>query len=123
METLNYQGQRVYTHSTNRAIVKDLQRARTGLGTILDAYFFKIGPDRTTERAEFDRAQIEAQKVGLMVDVKSESGGQASVAIAGLDRITEFFYDTGSLGKDLSVLKGRKVTEYNTGPQILGIGV
>jgi len=58
-----------------------------------------------------------------MVDVKSQFGGQASVAIAGLDRITQFLYDTESIGKDLSALRGRKVTEYNTGIELLGIGV
>lgn len=123
METLQYNGQNVYTYSTKRFTQEDLQRAKTGLGTIVDAYFFQIGLDRVVERVDFDRAKIEAQLVGLMVDVKSQFEGQASVAIAGLDRITQFLCDTASIGKDLSVLKGRKVTEYNAGRQLLGIGV
>ncbi len=123
MENLQYDGENVYTQSTNRVTPTELAGARTGVGSILDAYFFQIGPDRIVERVEFDRSRVEAQQVGLMVDVKSQFGGQASVAVAGLDRITQFLYDTASLGKDLSTLKGREVTEYNAGLQLLGIGV
>ncbi|MDP3917089.1 MAG: hypothetical protein Q8Q42_02260 [Nanoarchaeota archaeon] len=123
MENLQYNGENVYTHSTNRVTPTELARARTGVGSILDAYFFQIGPDRSVERVEFDRSRIEAQQVGLMVDVKSQFGGQASVAVAGLDRITQFLYDTASAEKDLSALKGREVTEYNAGMKLLGIGI
>ena len=123
MEILQHNGQNVYTYSSKRNTQADLQRAETELGTIVDAYFFQIGPNRTVERVDFDRTKIEAEQVGLMVDVKSQSGGQASVSIASLDRITQFLYDTASIGKDLSVLKGRKVTEYNAGRQLLGISV
>lgn len=123
MNTLQYNGENVYTHSTNRVAPTELARARTGVGSILDAYFFQIGPDRIVEKVEFDRSRIEAQQVGLMVDVKSQFGGQASVAVAGLDRITQFLYDTASVGKDLSTLKGREVTEYKAGMQLLGIGI
>ena len=123
METLQYQGQNVYTNSINRVTEENLQKARQSEGRILDAYFFQIGPDRIVERVEFDREKIEASRVGLMVDVKSQDGSQASVAIAGLDRITQFLYDTASLGKDLSTLKRREVTEYNAGIELLGIGI
>jgi len=123
MDVLRYNGQNVYTHSTNECTKSDLSSARIGRGVILGAYFFQIGPDRIVEKMEFDKNKVEGQRSGLMVDVKSQFGGQASVAIAGLDRIVSFLCDTASLGKDLSVLKDSKVTEYASGMQLLGIGV
>ena len=122
MEMLQYQGQNVYTSSLNLATLQDLEKAKTGLGRVCDAYFFQLSSDRVVERVNFNKARVDAQKVGLMVEVKSQFGGQASVAIAGLDRIIQFLYDTASVG-NLSVLKDRTVTEYTKGMQLLGIGI
>ena len=123
MITLKYKGTNIYTQANKAVTTQALTRAEVGIGTICDAYLFSIGPERQVKRAAFDRAKIEACKIGLMVDVQSQIAGKASVAIAGLDSITQFLYDTAVIGRDLSTLKGREVTEYYAGPMLLGIGI
>ena len=122
METIEYNGQRVYTQANITVQDRNLMDAKVGTGVVLDAYFFEITGDRLVEKIGFDRQKVKDENSGLMIDVKSQFGGQASVSIAGLERVTSFLYDTGSLG-DLSVLKGKKFTEYARGLCLLGIGV
>jgi len=122
MKTINYNGQRVYTHSANRASKKDLEAATTGEGIIVDVYFFTVDGDRLVNKVDFDRRRVESGQSGLMIDVKHSSWGQSSVAIAGLGRVTQFLYDTKTIG-NLSNLKGREVTTYSNGMVLTGIGV
>ncbi len=121
---IRYNGQNVYTHSANRVTRKHLEKSSEQPGRILDAYFFQLGPDRTVERVDFERKKVQRNKIGLLVDVGrgTRFSGQASVAIAGLDRITRFLYDTQSLG-DLSTLKDRTIKQYYSGIELLGIGI
>jgi hypothetical protein len=122
MKALQYKNQTVYTQSTDTTTVDDLDEARTGIGTILDAYFFQIDGDRMVQKIGFDKKKIEREQSGLMVEVKHKSCGQASVSIAGLDRIVSLLCETGALG-DLPALKGRKVTIYERGIKLIGIGL
>ena len=122
MRIINHNGQKVYTHSANRASKKDLAAATIDEGIILDAYFFTIDGDRLVNRVDFDRRRVESGKSGLMIDVKHSGWGQSSVAIAGLGRVTQFLYDTRAMG-ELSSLKGMFVTTYSNGIATTGIGV
>ena len=121
MEIIQYKGENVYTSSINEAKIYDLMKAKTNTGEILDAYFFKLNTGRKVEKIEFDKTKIEKEESGLLVDVKNKCG-QASVSIIGLDRITQFLYDSSSLG-NLSSLKGKEVKEYNNGIRLLGISI
>ena len=130
MDVIQYNGQNVYTHSTRGTTEIHLRGAHIEIGKIVDAYIFQLERDgggmRKDRRADFDKTEVAEERMGLMVDVES-NGAQAGVAIAGLDRITQFLCDTQTLGKDLSVLKGRKVTAYynpvGMGNRLLGIGI
>lgn len=128
MEVVEYKGQNVYTSSLNRAGRSNLEAEGTKVetGIIEDAYFFTLSPDRHVERVDrrgFSRRKIESGQQDLMVDVKYDGWGTASVPIAGLERIASFMCDMNVLGRDLSELKGRKVTTYNRGIELLGIGI
>ena len=121
MDILQYGGQKVYTSSHNKATVADLEGTETSVGRITDAYFFKLTPNKYIEKTKFDRKAIEKVNSGLMIEVE-EKNDEVSVSIAGLERITEFLYDSKAIG-DLSTLKGRKVTKYNRGIRLLGISL
>ncbi len=121
MDILQYGGQKVYTSSRNEATVADLAGTETIVGRITDAYFFKLTLDRDVEKTKFDRKAIEKVNSGLMIEV-GKKNNQASISIAGLERITEFLCDSEAIG-DLSTLKGRKVMEYNRGIRLLGISL
>lgn len=123
MEVIQYNGKNVYTNSLNRVTEKELNKAKVEIGTIAAVYFFQLSPDRFTERVDFDEQKIKRQQSGLNVDVNLPRWGTASVSIAGLDGIVKFLCDSACLGKDLSVLTGRKVNTYNSGMQLLGIEV
>lgn len=123
MDVIEYNGQRVYTASNRNTTVSDLARASAVSMIIDDAYFFKLDGDRNTDRLPlFDRKEVENLNSGLMVQV-NEGSVIASVPIAGLDNIVGFILDTGTLGQDLSTLKGREVTAYSAYPTLLGIGI
>ena len=121
MEVIEYNGKRVYTNLLNSATKEDLKKAKTENGSITDVYFFQLTGDRLVERIDFDRKKIENLNSGLHVEVNLSGWGVASVSIAGLDNIVKFLCDATSLGKDLSVLSGRKVKTYSSGMQLLGI--
>ena len=123
METLQYNRQNVYTNSLNRVTIQDLERAKIELARIKEAYFFEIDGDRNVIKTGFDKAKVFEENRGLQVLVDLEGFGTAGVSIAGLDKICSFLADTQSLGSDLSVLKDRKVTSYNRGMELIGIGV
>ncbi|MBR9691684.1 hypothetical protein GOV06_02765 [Candidatus Woesearchaeota archaeon] len=122
MKTFEFNNQRVYTPSNRDITEADLANAKSQEATIADAYFFQIGPGRVVERIKCDRQKIDSEQSGLYVEI-SESGTHASLPIAGLERIASFLCDTGTLGEDLSVLKGREVTAYGDSIQIYGIGI
>ena len=123
METLQYNGQNVYTNSLNRATVQDLERAKVEPAKVREAYFFEVDGDRTVVKTGFDKAKVLKENSGLHVLVGLKSYDTAGVSIAGLDRICAFLADTQSLGSDLSVLNGREVTSYSRGMELVGIGV
>ena len=114
METIVYEERRVYTQSHRKINLEDLKRARTTEGKVERAYFFKIARDgiRVCEIG-FNRRKIEAERSGLMVQVKTEEG-VAFVSIAGLQRIVEFVADsqTSDFDECLDRLKGKKVNSY-----------
>src|SRR3989344_4495718 len=113
METLQYNGQNVYTNSLNRATVQDLMEAKTKSVKIREVYFFEVDGDKTVVRTDFDKARVLKENRGLQVLVDFKGLGTAGVSIGGLNRICSFLSDTQSLGSDLNVLKGREVTSYN----------
>ena len=123
METLQYNGQNVYTNSLNRATVQDLMEAKTKSVKIREVYFFEVDGDKTVVRTDFDKARVLKENRGLQVLVDFKGLGTAGVSIGGLNRICSFLSDTQSLGSDLNVLKGREVTSYNRGRELIGIGV
>lgn len=117
METIKYNGENVYTQSSRNVRKEDLVGAIKREGSISEAYFFELYRDdksgfRHAKRVGFDRAKIKTEKSGLCVVVQNPFG-DASLYIAGLDRIVGFLCDSEALG-DLSVLKGKKVTIYDT---------
>ena len=123
MNTIRYNGQNVYTTSNMETSFDDLDKARKKPANIIDAYFMKVDGDRNVVRQDFDKKAVLKNNQGLHVLVNCESEGQAAVTISGLNRITGFLIDNSVLGKDLSVLKGREVTSYNSGMVLLGIGI
>ena len=122
MKTLRYDGQNVYTNSTNRVTVPDLKRAKVEPAKIREVSFYDIDTPNMV-KTDFNKNRILKEKSGLYVLVNFESYGTAGVLIAGLDRICSFLADIQSLGSDLSVLEGRGVTSYNKEKKLIGIGV
>ena len=122
MKTIRYQGQNVYTSAQNVVKPQELESATVRPGRIVDAYLFQLTSDRLVGRTPFNRELVEKFNQGLYVEVKVKNFGEASVAIAGLDRILEFLEETESMG-ELTSLKGREVKTYSSGMQLLGIAV
>src|SRR3989344_1040233 len=107
MNTINYNNQKVYTHSTRDTTPSDLAKSTPTDGEIRGAYFFTVDGNQNIHRTEFNKNKVRANTSGLMVDVKFDELLNASVAIAGLERITSFLCDTGALG-NVSILPGVK---------------
>lgn len=124
MKVIDYNGQNVYTHSTIETDIKDLERAEVEEGKILDAYFFVVDNDRMVRKVGLDSIDPQSKESGLFVEVKFSGYGQAGIAISGLERIMQFLRDTRTSSEgELTKLKNKKVSTYNRGIQLLGIGV
>ena len=122
METIQYNGQNVYTDCNNRVTLQDLELAEREPATIRNAYFFELECG-VPVKTNFNKERVTKMNRGLEVSIDLEKCGVAEIEIIGLDRICSFLADTQSLGSDLSVLKGQEVTSYNSGMKLIGIGV
>lgn len=99
-----------------------IKRTKPTTVPIIDAYFFTLSPERDIVKEDFDKNKVSKADMGLMIDVKAPFG-EAGLSISGLDEIVSFLVNTGTLGKDLSVLQGREVTAYLLGKSLYGIGI
>ncbi|TAL51486.1 MAG: hypothetical protein EPN86_06570 [Nanoarchaeota archaeon] len=116
-----YEGDKIVyiqSYGTDRHI----KRTKATTAPVTDAYFFTLSPERDIVKEDFDKSKVSKADMGLMIEV-SVPFGEAGLSIAGQEDIVSFLVNTGTLGKDLSVLQGREVTAYVLGKSLYGIGI
>jgi hypothetical protein len=111
MPIVDYKKRKVYTEYNKRDALKKLEFAEEIPAKILDFYFVERGSD-SMQRAKFDLKAIRQKRQGLSISIKDEIY-HSNLTLVGLDNILGFLTETQSL-ENISELKGKEVTKYNT---------
>jgi hypothetical protein len=123
MVTYDINGQIVYSDCRQSLTACELaNKARAEPSKITGVYFFQVDGDRNVIKVPFNKTNIGANKSGLMVEIKNNSGEIAAITLSGLEEITSFLAETDAIG-DLSLLTGKSVTSYRSSLQLYGIGI
>ncbi len=127
MEQLRYKGRNIYLNYTRDRVdfmVNKVDKAKTGVGVIEDAYFFDFNADSARMEVPFNKRKVENGEIGLYVEVNGGgSVGTAAVSMTGLEKILNFLADVGVFTQNVEELNGKRVVTYDKGRTLLGIGL
>ncbi len=119
-----FQGRRVYVDSYANTLTALLESALPEDNIVQDIYFYNRQGGRGVKTDFANTINIGDGTSGLVIRVGREAEGcGAAIAIARLEEILTFIVESKNLGKDLNELKGRAVTSFYRGAELLGVAL
>jgi hypothetical protein len=123
-----YNGMNIYRNEFFKESKQDLDTTVQYTVEITDAYFFQVISDKskimdTINKVGFNKNSFKYGLTRLRVHLKNpRTRAKSIIAIQGLDEITQFLYETESLG-DLTKCKGTTAIKYDATSSGTSLGI